>query len=278
MKKLNLIIIFISLFLILSVYFVIAVKSEKDLTAITQNNQANVNIPENAIEVSPGVFDLGTKIDKSGKLVQGYAFIHYKNEKGEVKPSSKPSGSSSCYVFLSKGAKWKSIEQWVVNPANTEGLNEDFILNNLAGNIQKWEDAAGKNILGDGVITNNVLVADTVSPDGVNEIYFADIANSDAIAVTIVWGYFSGPIFAREIIEWDQVYDDVDFSWNNDGNSNDMDFENIVTHELGHSVGLGDLYSSSCSEQTMYGYATEGETKKRTLEQGDILGIRKLYS
>src|SRR3989344_3235650 len=233
MKKLNLIIIFISLFLILSVYFVIAVKSEKDLTAITQNNQANVNIPENAIEVSPGVFDLGTKIDKSGKLVQGYAFIHYKNEKGEVKPSSKPSGSSSCYVFISKGAKWKSIEQWVVNPANT---------------------------------------------DGVNEIYFADIANSDAIAVTIVWGYFSGPIFAREIIEWDQVYDDVDFSWNNDGNSNDMDFENIVTHELGHSVGLGDLYSSSCSEQTMYGYATEGETKKRTLEQGDILGIRKLYS
>jgi hypothetical protein len=27
----------------------------------------------------------------------------------------------------------------------------------------------------------------------------------------------------------------------------------------------------------MYGYATEGETKKRTLEIGDITGIKKLY-
>jgi hypothetical protein len=27
----------------------------------------------------------------------------------------------------------------------------------------------------------------------------------------------------------------------------------------------------------MYGYATEGETKKRDLESGDIAGIKKLY-
>lgn len=54
-------------------------------------------------------------------------------------------------------------------------------------------------------------------------------------------------------------------------------FESIATHELGHSVGLDDLYDGSCSEQTMYGYATEGETKKRTLEAGDIAGVQELY-
>ena len=56
-----------------------------------------------------------------------------------------------------------------------------------------------------------------------------------------------------------------------------MDFANIATHELGHSVGLDDLYDDKCREQTMHGYADYGETKKRTLEAGDIAGISKLY-
>ncbi|MBA7681586.1 hypothetical protein ES703_89926 [subsurface metagenome] len=72
------------------------------------------------------------------------------------------------------------------------------------------------------------------------------------------------------------IFDDVDFDWGI-ADENKMDFENIATHELGHAVGLGDLYDSKCSEQTMYGYASNGETKKRTLESGDIAGIQSLY-
>ena len=41
--------------------------------------------------------------------------------------------------------------------------------------------------------------------------------------------------------------------------------------------GLIDIYDSACSEVTMYGYGTEGETKKRTLEPTDIAGIQTLY-
>ena len=48
-------------------------------------------------------------------------------------------------------------------------------------------------------------------------------------------------------------------------------------YELGHSVGLADLYTARCSDQTMYGYASLGETQKRSLEAGDTAGIRKLY-
>ena len=73
------------------------------------------------------------------------------------------------------------------------------------------------------------------------------------------------------------VFDDVDFDWSEDGESGKMDFENIARHELGHAVGLGDLYNDACSEQTMYGYSENGETKKQTLESGDIAGIQKLY-
>lgn len=56
-----------------------------------------------------------------------------------------------------------------------------------------------------------------------------------------------------------------------------MDLQNIATHELGHGFGLADLYESNASEETMYGYSTEGEIKKRSLYSGDIAGIHDLY-
>jgi hypothetical protein len=79
---------------------------------------------------------------------------------------------------------------------------------------------------------------------------------------------------------------DVDFDWAEDCESNDctrpgnekMDFENIVTHELGHSVGLDDLFTEACSEETMYGFAAEGKINKRTLDGGGITGIIDLYN
>ncbi|MFY9484728.1 MAG: hypothetical protein WAP74_03875 [Patescibacteria group bacterium] len=231
------------------------------------------------------VVALGKATDpKSGKQVEGYAIVHYRT--GAAKPSgAKGGGTPSCFTYLAKGAKWKTIEPWITNPTNTRGLAGDFVLTNLTGDIAKWEDAAdgvvgnglGINILGDGSSTTTTLVADTSSPDNQNEVYFADVSQSGAIAVTIVWGIFSGPILNRVLVEWDQVYDDVDFDWSASGEAGKMDFENIGTHELGHSVGMGDLYESVCSEQTMFGFAATGETKKRTLEGGDIKGVDGLY-
>ena len=235
-------------------------------------------LPENAKEIAPGVYSLGHSLH-DGKLVEGMAYVHYKE--GKAKGGNARAGgsdSSSCYGFMAKGAKWKKIENWIVNPANSRGLDSAFVFDNLAFDIGKWENAAGKNILGGGSLTSDLLAADTINPDNQNEVYFADVSDSGAIAVTIVWGYFSGPIFARELVEWDQVYDDVDFDWSLNGEANKMDFENIATHELGHSFGLADLYTLSCSAQTMYGYASDGETNKRTLELGDITGIKKLYA
>ena len=56
-----------------------------------------------------------------------------------------------------------------------------------------------------------------------------------------------------------------------------MDTWSIVTHELGHGVGLGDLYQDQWYWQTMYGFADFGQTWKRTLESGDIAGLKALY-
>lgn len=272
-----------------------------------QSNHSVVKIPSYAIEIVPNmVFWLGTAVEH-GRLVEGYAIIHHK--KGFGKPTGcnddgkcqgwedancsdcnttePPVTDSTCYGFLAKGAKWKTIEGYIVDSiAIPSGLTYEFISDNIAANIDKWEDAANGtidnigdiDILGD-EISGYVDGADTVRPDGKNEVLFGDISNPSAIAVTIVWGIFSGPPPFRELVEWDQVYD-TDFSWSecqNEECPNEMDFENIATHELGHAFGLDDLYTDSCSEETMYGYASEGETAKRTLELGDIAGIYQLY-
>jgi len=240
-------------------------------------------LPSNA-DNSP-VISLGSAIDPaSGKTVEGHAIVHYKDEyakggnKGGDKGGKPSGGGSSCYTFLASGAKWKTVEPWVLNPSNIRGLDAGFVLNNFVSDIVKWEDASGgANILGDGLSTLDLLVADTTSPDGVNEVYFADISSSGAIGVTIVWGIFGGRPASRELLEWDMILDDVDYDWSQTGEAGKMDFESIATHELGHAVGLGDLYDAGCAEETMYGYADFGETNKRDLNAGDITGISKLY-
>jgi len=259
--------------------------------AIAQPNRASLTnpagktvlIPENAVEVAPGIFSLGTAV-ANGEKVEGYAIVHYKEGFGS-KSSNARAGPTACYSFLAKGAKWKTVEDYIVDPANTEGLDETFVRSNVAGDLSKWEDAADGTV--DGIVTKNIIGnevsgivdgADTSSPDDKNELYFGEISGTDTIGVTIVWGIFSGPTFQRKLVEWDMILDQTDFNWSGSGEAGKMDLENILTHELGHVVGMGDLYTSGCSGQTMYGYASTGETNKRTLESGDITGVNKLYA
>ena len=229
-----------------------------------------------AADNSP-VISLGTAVDPgTGKTVEGLAIIHKKE--GAAKPGGAKPGTTACYTYLAKGAKWKSLEPWVTNPTNTRSLDPTIVFSLLSEGVAKWESAAVANILGSGATTTATLVADTSAPDNQNEVYFADITDSNAIAVTIVWGIFGGPISGRQLVEWDQVYDDVTFDWSAEavGVAGKMDFDNIATHELGHSVGMGDLYNT-CVDETMYGYSNYAETKKRDLNGGDISGVNGLY-
>ena len=67
------------------------------------------------------------------------------------------------------------------------------------------------------------------------------------------------------------------YSWSVTGAAGAFDLQNIATHELGHALSLDDLYGSGDTEKTMYGYASKGETKKRTLDADDMAGIVYLY-
>jgi hypothetical protein len=147
--------------------------------------------------------------------------------------------------------------------------------NLMANDVGTWESAAGADILGNGS-SDRSYDAVTSTVDGRSGAEFAPIADDGVIAVTYTWGDFGGPPSSRQLVEWDMVFDSDSFAWSTSGAPNAMDFENIATHELGHAMGLGHL-SSTCTEETMYAYASLGETKKRSLNAGDIEGISGLY-
>ena len=245
------------------------------VSAQPNNSPKSFELPPNATEVAQNVFSLGKAYDKDvDGMVEGYAFVHKKANVKSTASSRRPSGNT-CYAYLATGAKWKTQESWLMNPSNTSGLDENTLFTNEALNIQKWESAAAYNIFGNGASTPATLVADETATDGLNEVYFGPITDANTIAVTIVWGIFSGPAKNRVLVEWDQIFN-TNFNWSLAGEANKMDFENISTHEVGHAVGMGHP-SSTCTEETMYAYGNNGETKKRDLNTGDIAGISALY-
>ncbi len=246
-------------------------------TLITPGVERALTLPSSADQAH--VIALGEATDpQTGAIVEGYAIVEHKRDEAAKPPQAGGSGSQpgSCYAFMARGAKWKTLEPWVMNPTNNQGMEEAWVVETISTSIDKWEQAADFDILGSGSPTDQLLEADLVSPDGVNEALFGTITNPGVIGVTVVWGIFSGPTQNRQLTEWDQVYDEADFSWSSSGEPGKMDFENIATHELGHAIGLthpGD----TCAQETMYRYADYGETMRRDLHAGDISGASALY-
>lgn len=202
-------------------------------------------------------------------------FIHYK--KGQAKPPWAGGGKGKedkCYGFLGKGVEWKNLPQdLVINPGN---LNKNFVTSAFSISAETWDNETAEDLYGTYSVDHSANW-DNDAPDYQNELSFGDYPRDGVIAVTNIWGYFSGPPQLREIVEFDILFD-TDFTWGNaDNDQLVMDLQNIATHELGHGWGLDDMYKTSCSEVTMYGYSDYGEIQKRDLELPDITGIQKLY-
>lgn len=182
------------------------------------------------------------------------------------------------YQLLGKGVKWKELPvSYVINPVNPQGLEYTFVVSAFSASAEEWDSWTSAELFDDSYAVNYEASWDTETPDYENELVFGDYPEQGVIAVTIIWGYFSGPPGRREIVEFDIMFD-TDFVWGDaDSNPNVMDLQNIATHEFGHGAGLDDLYKPEASEETMYGYADYGETKKRDLYIGDKAGIQEIY-
>jgi len=217
-----------------------------------------------------------------GKKIFIYEKEGFAKPPGVGRPKDKPAEG---YELLGKGVKWKELPvTYYIDPSNDNGLTAEFVTSAIYESAEEWDSHTNEELLNDVYYVIADGSWDSDAPDGRNELLFGDYPEENVIAVTIIWGYFYGPPRQRKIIEFDIMFD-IDFTWgyagptseDSLGDTNVMDLQNIATHELGHGVGLADLYEDQWAEQTMYGYATYRETKKRTLNTGDIAGIQALY-
>ena len=84
----------------------------------------------------------------------------------------------------------------------------------------------------------------------------------------------------HDLVESD-VRIDTDTTWWLQADScptNGYALEAVMTHEFGHSFGLGHVTSSEASTQTMYwSFFKTCSNGKSNLGRGDVLGLRSLY-
>jgi len=206
--------------------------------------------------------------------LKSVTFIHYEKPDKPGKPdkpdeTTLPETDNSAYELL--GIYLPDTASYHVNP---NGAPEG-VLAEIQYSFEAWDEETGKELFS----FNSLTDKSGLNSDGQNTISWRKIAPRNIIAVTRLW-YDAN----NQIVEFDIAFNAF-LTWGIDPDdegpislSKMYDIQNIATHEVGHVVGLADLYEDQYRELTMYGYGKTGEIIKISLEEGDIAGAQYLYS
>jgi hypothetical protein len=116
--------------------------------------------------------------------------------------------------------------------------------------------------------------------DGINTIALvkSDWAfDTTAIAVTRNFYVSGNSGKAGLIVDTDILLNGVNYVFSTKNEPSAHDIQNIVTHEVGHFVGLGHEVDPKDIDATMFASASLGETKKRDLATSDLEGLYAAY-
>lgn len=180
----------------------------------------------------------------------------------------RPSGSddaalTDCASTANKLAPWRWTSPYAATASSYDGI--------LDASARTWDTATGTTIL-ESISFGASAIAG--KQDFVNQHDWVFLGAGGTIAVTTTWYSLSSGVAVESDARYNTYY-----AWSTDGSAGAMDVQNIATHELGHTFGLdhpkGSPAKISCL--TMYAYGDFGETRKRTLGDGDLLGLRKKY-
>ena len=152
----------------------------------------------------------------------------------------------------------------------------DFVLA-VDKSFKTWRDLSGVSleIIGLGCSTSRKN-----ENDGVNNVILVKSKwPFDPSAIAITRNFYvsgSGPK-AGMILDSDIMINAADHEFTTTNENGKYDLQDIVTHEVGHFLGLGHETQPLDPDATMYKNAVPNETKKRNLHADDIAGIRSAY-
>jgi hypothetical protein len=178
-----------------------------------------------------------------------------------------------------RGARWQQESVTVSVEASVDTMGQDAF-DAVVRAASEWQAAPG-------ILPTLVVQRGPEDPIGYrrsgknkNTVRFAadgDPLANGALAITVI----TFDAHAKEILDADVVlngehgFDFFDHDARDEGRST-YDLQNVLTHELGHLLGLGEDLTDV--NATMYAFSQPGETGKRDLEVVDEMSIADLYS
>ena len=203
--------------------------------------------------------------------------------------------------FIDEGLYWQnpSVAYYVnlgkQNPTFLGGIRDSFVAwNGVATSFAAAYEGSTKSSPGSLQARWNRKTGSFAG--GLNVVGWKNLAGkyAGAIGVTYIWSYqnilveVDTALNSSSQFHWWQTADISDPDANawpvgQASSAYDVDVQNIMTHEAGHWLVLGDLYEenprfvTSDLYETMYGFASEFELQKRSLESGDEAGIQTIY-
>ena len=236
------------------------------------------------ISICLPVLSANSKVIKVGKYEQ-LVLIHYAKGGVPGPPSGGGDEPKDNDVFALIGPDWDlpvgGLSYVIDLDGAPAGAESEIYLS-----FEAWDQANDLELFDDGYVVDNGAEPNLDSVDGIHVVCWRKVIPRDIIAVTYLWWEDTDgnkePSPGEKFVDFDMIMNAL-HKWGVDPDGEgplkikEFDVRNIVTHEAGHVVGLADLYDDVNSELTMYGYGKKGETKKISLENGDVLGCQELY-
>ena len=237
-----------------------------------------------AVLADGSVVELQVKTAGDGRV----ALVQHPEPLEALEEHSGPSALGACsddrYSLL--GYRWTTVYHWYFNAETTPGeltaAGAEQAIRESTGNITGGRNDCGltdainashqyegRTTVGADVTSNGACGA----RDGRNVTGFGDLP-SGTLAVTCTWYDSTG-----RAVESDVRINKVDYNWTTDANSascsNRFGLEAVMTHERGHTFGLGHVASGSLLTMRPGVGACDGSAG--TLGLGDVRGLRQRY-
>lgn len=154
--------------------------------------------------------------------------------------------------------------------ATGSSLSSNTAANSVGSASSSWDAKVSASLHGGTSAGGSGKAAGTL--DGVNQVGWKRLGGR-TVAQQTTWYYTATKLVAESDGEYNTMV-----AWSTTGAGNAFDLEGVAAQEQGHGFGMGHSATGTANAcLTMYPYASAGDTSKRTLGDGDILGIRAKY-